>query len=239
MISKEVTLTHRHAMECALSSPYSRVHSLTIRKDSKNSSSVESLARSQSVQVLRESPKGSMADMEMRISWDLFEKWKEYRSAHLKNDVELIVFLDHLNDPQNVGNIIRTAQFFGASAVVIPSKRSVKLGDTVIRTSTGAALSLPIIHCSNLVRAMESFQEEGAYIWGLDASAEQVLSSEKPVNSKLGLVIGSEGEGMAKLTQKTCDLTLKLSKEGFHESLNASSAAAIGIYECVRKVSQF
>ncbi|MCB1198644.1 MAG: hypothetical protein KDK51_09740, partial [Deltaproteobacteria bacterium] len=140
------------------------------------------MARQQKVRVRRENGKRASSEMEMRISWDLFEKWKEYRQACGVKDVELVLFLDHLHDPQNVGNIVRTARFFGASAVVIPKTRSVKIGDTIIRTSTGAALSLPIIYCSNLVRAMESFQEEGAYIWGLDANAQHVLATEEPVN---------------------------------------------------------
>ncbi|MCB0272174.1 MAG: RNA methyltransferase [Bdellovibrionales bacterium] len=236
MITIEETLTHSHTIECALSSAYSRVQSLTIRNQSQNMKNIEGLAEEHGIRVRYEKSHPSRPQIEARVLWYLFSDWKEFRSKEAQKDAELILFLDRLNDPQNVGNILRTASFFGAAAVVIPKSRSVKLGETVIRTSTGGALSIPVIHPSNLVRTMQEFQEEGAYIWGLSAHAQNVLSSEQPVNKKIGLVVGSEGEGMASLTEKTCDMLLKLSAQGFHESLNAASAAAIGIYECMKKI---
>lgn len=239
MISQEHSLTHRHAILCALDSSYVRVLGLTIRNQSKNTSEVVEKASASGIKVRFEKPRGQAPDLEARISWDLFRDWKQYRSGHMHAEKELVVFLDRIQDPQNAGNIIRTARFFGASAVVIPKARSVKIGETIIRASTGAALSIPIVHAPNLVRAIESFQEEGAYVWGLAADAKSVLDQEQIVNGKLGLVIGSEGEGMANLTVKTCDQMLKLSKDGHHESLNAASAAAIAIYECEKKVRAF
>lgn len=226
----ELMLSHRHEIECAITSAYSRIHGLTIRNQSKKSDPLIALAHQHQVRVHHEKPQKNKPSMEAYVLWDVFDDWKSFRQACLPQEVERVLFLDRLQDPQNVGNIVRTARFLGATAVVLPKSRSAKLGETVVRTSTGAALSIPILHPSNLVRAMIQFQEEGAYIWGLDAHAEDVIGDIADIDAKLGLVIGSEGEGMAKLTQKTCDRLVRLTREGFHESLNASSAAAMAMY---------
>src|SRR5690606_53378 len=116
--------------------------------------------------------------IQMHVLWNLFSEFKEVEPLLDNCERSLVVFLDHLQDPHNVGNVIRTAHFFGASCVVIPSARSAKMGETVIRTSAGAALSIPILYGGNLVRQMQNFQKKGFYIWGLSPHVDPVLHDE-------------------------------------------------------------
>jgi|GEM_PF-7038720 len=222
-----LTLTHVHAIDCALESSFVHIHEFHVDPTHPKANTWAKLAKAKGIHVSMSTK--SKDPLRMRISWQVFEKWNGFRSEQPPKEQERFLFLDHLQDPQNVGNILRTAKFFGLDGVVLPRSRSVKLGETVVRASTGGALGIPIIHCGNLADTIKMFQKEGGYVWGLDANAEHVLKEETFFPPKIGLVIGSEGEGMSKRTMSTCDQVYKLSHDQFHESLNASSAAAIAI----------
>ncbi|HYB99329.1 MAG TPA: 23S rRNA (guanosine(2251)-2'-O)-methyltransferase RlmB [Candidatus Limnocylindrales bacterium] len=146
----------------------------------------------------------------------------------------LLVFLDSIADPHNLGAILRTAEAAGAIGVVLPERRAAHVTATVMRVSAGAAIYLPVARVTNLVRAMQSAREAGFFLLGLAASASAALprgSAEDPrLGDRVGLVVGGEGEGMHRLVAENCDELVRLPMRGRVESLNASVAAALAIY---------
>lgn len=144
-----------------------------------------------------------------------------------------IIICDEIEDPHNLGAIIRTAESAGADGIIIPKRRSASLNATVFKTSAGAASWLPVARVSNLASAIDTLKKNGVWIYGTDASGE----SYDGVNlcGSIGLVIGSEGFGMGRLIKEKCDFLLKLPMYGKITSLNASVAAGIFMYEAVRQ----
>lgn len=141
----------------------------------------------------------------------------------------LVVALDHLQDPRNLGAITRTAEAVGAVAVAVQENRSATLTGTVVKTSAGAALRLPVVTVVNLRRTLEKLKKENFWIVGLSGDAEVNLFDE-PLPDRCVLVAGGEGEGLSDLTRKTCDMLVKLPMCKPVESLNASVAAALAMY---------
>ncbi len=141
----------------------------------------------------------------------------------------LLVFLDEIEDPHNLGAIIRTCEAAGVLAVVIPGRRSASVTSAVVRASAGAALRLPVCRAGNLVQAMDAARNAGFWLIGLAADGGSVLV---PVQSgaKTGLVVGSEGAGMRRLVAEHCDEVARLPMLGATESLNASVATALAVY---------
>jgi len=147
------------------------------------------------------------------------------------------LFLDHLEDPQNVGSLLRTAEAAGVTGVVIPEHRAVGITPAVVRASAGAAEYMQVAKVPNLVRCMRLLQDKDRGVWfaGLDAGEDAVLISETDLKGKIGLVVGSEGKGMRRMVRETCDFIVKLPMFGRVSSLNASVAGAIAIYEVLRQ----
>ena len=152
-----------------------------------------------------------------------------------KDEPALIVVLDHIEDPHNLGAIVRSAEAAGASAVVYSKRRSALPGGTVVKTSAGAALRVPMIAVVNIVRTLEQLQASGFWTAGLEGKAEESLWDEK-LAPRLALVVGAEGEGLSRLVGQTCDQLLRIPIEGGVGSLNASVAAALGMFEWRRSV---
>src|SRR3981189_3120497 len=146
----------------------------------------------------------------------------------------LIVLLDGVEDPHNLGAIVRTALAAGAHGVVIPERRAEGLPDTVARTSAGALAHLPVAKVTNLVRTMEELKEAGYWMAGLDEAGEKSYT-EVDYASRLGIVLGSEGKGVHELTRKRCDFVVKLQATGPVKSLNVSVAAGIVLFEVLRQ----
>ena len=146
----------------------------------------------------------------------------------------LLVLLDGIEDPHNLGAIVRTALAAGAQGVVIPERRAAGLSDTVERASAGALAHLPIARVKNLVRAMEEMKEAGYWLVGLDERAEQNYT-EVDLKGPIGIVLGREGEGLHELTRKRCDFLVSLPTTGPVRSLNVSVAAGIMLFEAVRQ----
>ena len=151
-----------------------------------------------------------------------------------RDEKGLIVLLDGVEDPHNLGAIVRTALGAGAHGVVIPERRAAGLTDAVARASAGALSHLPIAKVTNLVRAMEELKEAGYWLIGLDERAEQPYTG---VDYKIpvGIVLGSEGQGLHELTRKRCDFLVTLPTVGPVKSLNVSVAAGIALFEAVRQ----
>ena len=150
-----------------------------------------------------------------------------------KGTKPFIIICDEIEDPHNLGAIIRTAETSGADGVIIPKRRSASLNATVFKTSAGAASYVPVARVSNLASTIDMLKENGVWIYGTDASGSDY--SETDFTGSCGLVIGSEGFGISKLIQKKCDFMIKLPMLGKINSLNASVAAGIFMYEVLRQ----
>lgn len=146
----------------------------------------------------------------------------------------LLVFLDGVEDPHNLGAIVRSALAAGAGGVVIPERRAAGLTDTAERASAGALAHLPVARVKNLVRAMEQAKEAGYWMVGLDERAEKNFT-DVDLKGSVGIVLGREGEGLHELTRKSCDFLVSLPTAGPVRSLNVSVAAGIMLFEAVRQ----
>ena len=144
-----------------------------------------------------------------------------------------IIICDEIEDPHNLGAIIRTAETSGADGVIIPKRRSAALNHTVFKTSAGAASYVPVARVANLPACIDELKEKGIWIYGTDGSGEDYASTD--LTGPCALIVGSEGFGMGRLVKEKCDFLLKLPMYGEITSLNASVAAGIFMYEAVRQ----
>ena len=147
----------------------------------------------------------------------------------------LIVALDGVTDPRNLGAVIRSAAAFGAHGVLVPERRAAGLTASAWKVSAGAAARLPVARAGNLTRALEAYQEAGCFVVGLDAGGELDLPLLDMVHEPLVLVVGSEGKGLSRLVRETCDLVVSIPMSAATESLNAGVAAGIALYEVARR----
>lgn len=153
--------------------------------------------------------------------------------AKEKNEPAFIVLLDNIEDPHNLGAIIRTAHQAGAHGVIIPKNRAVGLTATVARTSAGALNYLPVAKVTNLSKTIEDLKKEG--LWFACADMDGQIMYDANLTGPIGLVIGSEGEGVSRLVKEKCDYTVSIPMKGQIDSLNASVAAGVLCYEIVRQ----
>lgn len=159
--------------------------------------------------------------------------------AHASADSKqkgLLVLLDGVEDPHNVGAIIRTALTAGAHGVILPERRAAGLTDTVARASAGALAHLPVAKVTNLAQAMEALKAAGYWLIGLDERAERNYT-QADYTSPVGIVLGGEGKGLHDLVRKRCDFVVSLPTTGPVRSLNVSVAAGIVLFEAVRQRS--
>ncbi len=148
-------------------------------------------------------------------------------------DVPLIVALDKITDPRNLGAIIRSAAAFGAHGVVVPERRSAPMTASAWKASAGAAARLPVARTTNLTRQLQTYQKAGFTVAGLDAGAARGMDDVDP-SDPLVLVVGAEGGGLSRLVRETCDLLVGVPMRVESESLNAGVAAGIALYEVAR-----
>ena len=146
-----------------------------------------------------------------------------------------LLLLDHVQDPQNLGSLLRTAEAAGVHGVVIPGRRAAGVTPAAVRASAGAAEQVRVAQVTNLVRAMGRLKAEGVWMAGLEAAPGAQLYTEADLSGPLGLVVGSEGKGLGRLVQETCDYLIRLPMLGQVESLNAAVAGAIALYEARRQ----
>jgi 23S rRNA (guanosine2251-2'-O)-methyltransferase len=150
--------------------------------------------------------------------------------AEKRQEPLFVLLLDTLNDPQNFGSLLRTAEIVGVHGVVIPLRQTVTVTPAVVNASAGASEHL-LIAQANLHQAMDELKKAGAWLVGLDQNGEVIGAGGKsPLNGALGLVVGSEGEGMRPLVQKSCDFLMSLPMKGQVESLNAAVAGSVALY---------
>ena len=158
---------------------------------------------------------------------DLIEILEEARA---RNEPPFILLLDSLNDPQNFGTLLRTAEVVGVHGVVIPLAHTVEVTPAVVNASSGASEHLKVAR-SNLAQAIDALKEENVWVVGLDQHGETVgEKTRRHLTGALGLVVGSEGEGIRQLTRSKCDIILQLPMRGQIESLNAAVAGSVALY---------
>lgn len=157
-----------------------------------------------------------------------------FTAAEKKGEPPFFLLLDEIEDPHNLGSVMRTADAVGAHGIIIPKRRAVGLTATVAKASTGAIEYIPVVRVTNMARTIDELKDRGVWIAGTDATGSvdyRRMEGEIP----LGLVIGSEGKGMGRLIKEKCDFLIHLPMAGKVSSLNASVAAAILMYEIYRK----
>ena len=153
--------------------------------------------------------------------------------AKQKGEPPFLILLDNIEDPHNLGAVIRTANLAGAHGVIIPKNRAVGLTATVARTSAGALNYTPVAKVTNLVRTIGELKEKG--LWFVCADMDGTPMYDLDLKGPIGLVIGSEGEGVGRLVKENCDLAASIPMKGDIDSLNASVAAGVLSYEIVRQ----
>lgn len=156
-----------------------------------------------------------------------------FQLAEEKGEPPFIILLDNIEDPHNLGAIIRTANQAGAHGIIIPKRRAVGLTATVARTSAGAINYTPVAKVTNLATTIEELKERG--LWFVCADMEGELMYKLDLKGPIGLIIGSEGEGVGRLVKEKCDFVAKIPMKGDIDSLNASVAMGVLSYEIVRQ----
>ncbi len=159
--------------------------------------------------------------------------YKYYKVEDIINE-KIIVILDHLEDPHNVGAIIRTCEAGGINAIIIPKDRQVGINATVMKTSVGTLENVHIVSVTNLVNTINELKANGFWIIGTTLAEKSIDYRNINYDGKIVLVVGNEGKGISKIVEKNCDFLAKIPMYGKTNSLNASVATGIMIYEIIR-----
>ncbi|MDM8520876.1 23S rRNA (guanosine(2251)-2'-O)-methyltransferase RlmB [Anaerolineales bacterium HSG6] len=151
----------------------------------------------------------------------------------LKND-PFVLILDHIEDPHNVGAILRTAEIVGVHGVILPKQRAADITPTVVNVSAGATEHMRIVQTANLVQVLKKLKKQNVWVAGVEHAPKATFFHQANLGGAMALVIGSEGKGMSRLVQQTCDFLIKMPMQGHINSLNASVASGLALYEVWR-----
>lgn len=241
-MSKTETVIGFHAVKTILETRPADVLRLTIVQSNRRDKRLQDLlhlAKSQQVHTDQMPEKalppalqslqhqGVIAECKMLAPWsegDLLD------AVNASSSPVLILVLDGIQDPHNLGACLRSANALGAMAVVSPKDRAAKITEVVRKVSSGAAEQTPFVTVTNLSRTMKQLQEAGVWFVGLDGYADQMIG-EVDLKGSIGIVMGSEGQGLKRLTKETCDYLAKIPMQGSVESLNVSVATGVALYE--------
>ncbi len=223
-----------------------RVETLYLQQGIRNSSEIDEIEqlakdkgiRVQSVDSLRMAAMagdGHHQGVAAEVSPFRYVSHKKMLSDAEQNPAPLFLILDHLEDPQNVGSLLRSAEAAGVTGVILPEYRAAGITAAVVRASAGAAEHIPVAQVPNLVRCMKLLKDRGVWFAGLEGSSEATDLASTDLIGPLGLVVGSEGRGMRRLTRENCDYLVKLPMFGKVGSLNAAVAGAIALFEVIRQ----
>ncbi|HEY6797730.1 MAG TPA: 23S rRNA (guanosine(2251)-2'-O)-methyltransferase RlmB, partial [Kineosporiaceae bacterium] len=160
---------------------------------------------------------------------DLFE------AAARSGEAPLIVALDGITDPRNLGAVVRSVAAFGGHGVIVPERRSAGMTASAWKVSAGAAARIPVARATNLTRTLTELKDAGCFVAGLDAAGSLDLPMLEAATEPIVLVVGSEGKGLSRLVRQTCDVVVSIPMAGEMESLNAGVAAGVALYEVARR----
>ena len=158
----------------------------------------------------------------------------QYKDLKDLDKYQRLIILDQIEDPHNLGAIIRSAESFGFDGVIIPERRSASVSPIVYKTSAGAINNINIIMVKNTNRAIEEIKEAGFWVYGLAGEASSPID-QVDLKGKVCLIVGNEGKGLSRLVRENCDILINIPMKGFVNSLNASVASAIAMYEVLRQ----
>lgn len=234
-----------NAVASAIENDADNVREVLLEGGSKNSriTEIEENARRKGIEVRRVNTQaldgvgGSVRHQGAVARYAAAKTWDESELPALIEAAEgkaLVLVLDGVQDPHNLGACLRSAAAAGATAVVIPKDKSAPVNATVRKTSAGAADRLPIFPVTNLARCLRDLQKQGVWIYGLAGEAEASLYSVD-LRGNVALVLGGEGDGMRRLTREHCDGLVKIPMPGDIESLNVSVATGVTLFEVVRQ----
>ena len=226
----------RNSVYEALKSDDITVNSLMVEKGSANS--IVALARSKGVKVTFVDKsvldKASIEGKHQGYIADVTDfNYCEVEDILEQNDTPFIVILDSLSDPHNFGSIIRACECAGVDGIIIGRNRQVAVNDTVVRTSAGAVAHMKIARVTNINTAIKQLQEAGVWVYALDMDGQEITTVN--LTGSVAIVVGSEGDGISAYTKKCCDGVVSLKLKGKVNSLNASVACGIAVYEVVRQ----
>lgn len=240
-----------HAVKAALANPRRRIHRLLVGlSDARESAAIVALSSGRSGQgeavAVERVERGEIAQLlpEGAVHQGIAARVQPLSPAHLEEvcdaaarlDRAAVLVLDQVTDPHNVGAILRSAAAFGALAVVLTDRNAPPETGVLAKSASGALDVVPLVRVTNLVRALDLLKQAGFWCIGLAADGSQTLA-EANLSGKIALVLGSEGEGLRRLTRERCDLLVRLPTQGSIGHLNVSNAAAVALYELVRQSS--
>lgn len=205
---------------------------LTIKREAKKQNTLVKYVDRERLDQLSETGK-HQGVIAVAAAYEYAEVEDILRAAREKGEEPFLFLLDNIEDPHNLGAIIRTANLAGAHGVIIPKNRAAGLTATVARTSAGALNYTPVAKVTNLAKTIEDLKKEG--LWFVCADMDGTVMYDLDLKGPLGLVIGSEGEGVGRLVKEKCDMTAAIPMKGNIDSLNASVAAGVLAYEIVRQ----
>jgi 23S rRNA (guanosine2251-2'-O)-methyltransferase len=225
----------------ALSSEDAPVEELILARSDQRAAELEAMAGERKIPVRQESADFISGLVGHAHHQGLAMRIEEFRHGSLEvflqhpvEESHPLLVLDSVQDPQNLGALIRSACFLGAKGVIVPKDRSAKITGTVIKVASGATVYLPIIQVTNLVQTLEQLKDRGLWIVGLDVEGKQSLY-EADLSIPLGLVIGNEQKGLRPLIRRHCDFLVRIPSGGPLQSLNAATAGAIALAEVQRQ----
>lgn len=225
-----------------LSNPTSDIEEVYFSRD--DSAEIVASAKSRGVKASRISKEEIYNLCDTHSHQGVAARIKDFKYAELAETVSnakkkkeqlLLVLLDHIEDPQNLGAIIRTADVLGAHGVVIPKDRAAAITPAVVKASAGAVSHIPISRVTNLATVIRDLKKQEAWIVGADSSASKSIYQEDFSRIDIVLVIGNEGKGLGHKIKSECDFLVSIPQMGKISSLNASVAAGIMIYEIIRQ----
>lgn len=242
------TIYGLHAVRAMLQKHPERVTAVSMaeRREDPRSRQIEEIARQQQIPVQRVEPRvlkqklgdvahqGVAAEIRPLPPWTEDDLLSAVQAAAQEGQAPLILALDGVQDPHNLGACLRTADACGALAVIVPRDRAAQVTPVVRKVAVGAAETTPVVPVTNLVRTLKLLKEAGLWVIGADADGAK-RAHEVDLKGGVVLVLGAEGAGLRQLTRQTCDWTARLPQLGAVESLNVSVAAGMLLYEAVRQ----
>jgi 23S rRNA (guanosine2251-2'-O)-methyltransferase len=205
---------------------------MTIKREAKNKDTFVKFVTKERLDQMSQTGK-HQGVIAVAAAYEYAEVEDMLKAAREKGEPPFLFLLDNIEDPHNLGAIIRTANLAGAHGVIIPKNRAAGLTATVARTSAGALNYTPVAKVTNLSKTIEDLKKEG--LWFVCADMGGTVMYDLDLKGPIGLVIGSEGEGVGRLVKERCDMTASIPMKGDIDSLNASVAAGVLAYEIVRQ----